>query len=108
MHRVTTGRLIAKVTAAGDTVLGTVPAGKVWQIISHVNVSGTHLAGAVGEIRFRDAGGVVRERVAQIQAGAVPTVAAASVRVNLSAGDQVVYNSNNASTWGAIVSYFER
>lgn len=108
MHRVTTGRLIAAVTAAGDTVLGTVPAGRVWQIISHVNVSGPHLAGAIGEIRFLDSAGVIRERVAQITAGSGPQVGAASVRIILAAGDKVVYHSSNASTWGVLVSYFER
>lgn len=96
------------ISASGDTLMGTVPAGKVWQVWGCASVCRTRVVGANAAIRFVDSvtGAFVHT------AGQIPSFAGVAssnaTRINLAAGDTVVFHNANASTWDALVSYVER
>lgn len=108
MHRVDTGRLMTHISGSGLTVMGVVPAGKVWQVVSTVVCNRTRLTGFRAQVMFIDAGGVVSVFVFSFVPAFTGSVSVSGVRVNLAAGDSVVFSNANASTWDALVGYLER
>lgn len=89
-------------------MMGTVPAGKVWQVLMCAIVNRTRVNPPNGAIRFVDAVTGVFVHTVGAQPSLAGTATSNATRINLAGGDTVVFHNANASTWDALVSYFER